>query len=110
MEIDSDALEVNLSNRELPDFEDCQWDVVQADVRSLKEMGWLSADVVITNPPFGTKNNEGIDAEFLMAAKNIARESIYSLHKSSCRSGLTRKAKKIGLEGEGSFKINFKSA
>lgn len=107
MEIDPDAVEVNLFNRELPDFEDCQWDVVQADVRSLKEIGWLSADVVITNPPFGTKNNEGIDAEFLMAAKNIARKSIYSLHKSSCRSGLTRKVKKIGLEGEGSFKINF---
>ena len=43
-----------------------------------------------------------IDVDFLIAAKNIAQNSIYSLHKSSCRNGLSRKVKKIGLEGEGS--------
>ena len=45
------------------------------------------ADVVITNPPFGTKNNEGIDLVFLQAAKNISSSVIYSLHKSSCHNG-----------------------
>ena len=27
------------------------------------------ADVVVTNPPFGTKSNEGIDMKFLEAAQ-----------------------------------------
>ena len=42
-------------------------------------------DTVITNPPFGTKNNEGIDVQFLRTAIRLARRAVYSFHKTSTR-------------------------
>ena len=45
-------------------------------------------DTVITNPPFGTKHNEGIDVAFLAAACRLSRKAVYSFHKSSTRSYL----------------------
>lgn len=42
-------------------------------------------DTVITNPPFGTKNNVGIDIQFLLTACRLARHAVYSFHKSSTR-------------------------
>ena len=104
VEIDPAAIVVNLANRALPDFEDSQWDVIQADVT---DMPHLQSDIVLTNPPFGTKNNAGIDFDFLSAAQKIATEAIYSLHKTSCRDGLKRKTKKIGLEGEVIAELSF---
>ena len=53
MELDDDAIELNLKNRQNEDFEECRWDVLKADARSFLECSWLKADVVITNPPFG---------------------------------------------------------
>ncbi|XP_055338197.1 rRNA N6-adenosine-methyltransferase METTL5-like [Paramacrobiotus metropolitanus] len=50
-------------------------------------------DTVITNPPFGTKNNQGIDVQFLEAGLNLSKNSVYSFHKSACRPFLLRKAK-----------------
>jgi len=47
-----------------------------------------SFDTVITNPPFGTKHNEGIDIAFLAAACRLSRKSVYSFHKSSTRNYL----------------------
>ena len=47
------------------------------------------ADVVIMNPPFGTRR-KGADMEFLRAAFLLASESIYSLHKSSTRAYIKR--------------------
>lgn len=40
-------------------------------------------DTVIMNPPFGTKNNEGIDCELLVIAFRLSKNVVYSLHKSS---------------------------
>jgi predicted RNA methylase len=44
-----------------------------------------SFDTVIMNPPFGTKNNAGIDMLFLRRAIELATGAVYSLHKSSTR-------------------------
>lgn len=44
-----------------------------------------SFDMVVTNPPFGTKHNEGIDIAFLAAACRLSKTSVYSFHKSSTR-------------------------
>jgi len=96
-----------LENRALADFEDSEWDIVQADVTQMSDVKCFQSDIVLTNPPFGTKNNSGIDFEFLRAAQKIAREAIYSLHKSTCRDGLKRRCKKIGLEGEVVAELQF---
>jgi len=47
------------------------------------------------NPPFGT-NVKGIDLVFLEAAFEISSTAVYSLHKSSTREHILRKAKEWG--------------
>lgn len=57
-------------------------------------------DTVIMNPPFGTKHNAGMDMKFLMTAFNLARNVVYSLHKSSTRDFIQRKAIEVGAKAE----------
>lgn len=46
----------------------------------------IDPSTVLTNPPFGTKNdNAGIDLQFLRTATRLARKSVYSFHKRSTR-------------------------
>lgn len=48
-------------------------------------------DTVLTNPPFGTKNdNAGIDVQFLRTATRLARRAVYSFHKRSTRPFILR--------------------
>jgi predicted RNA methylase len=47
-------------------------------------------DTCLTNPPFGTKHNAGIDLRFLRAATRLARRAVYSFHKTSTRDFLIR--------------------
>lgn len=51
---------------------------------------------VLMNPPFGTKNNAGIDVAFLKAGLSLRStnplRAIYSMHKTSTREHLKRKA------------------
>jgi len=56
-------------------------------------------DTVIMNPPFGTKN-KGIDLIFLSKAIQIANCSVYSLHKTSTRQHILKKAKEWGTEAQ----------
>eukprot|EP00592_Proboscia_alata_P004124 CAMPEP_0194367392 /NCGR_PEP_ID=MMETSP0174-20130528/15459_1 /TAXON_ID=216777 /ORGANISM="Proboscia alata, Strain PI-D3" /LENGTH=309 /DNA_ID=CAMNT_0039143087 /DNA_START=1099 /DNA_END=2028 /DNA_ORIENTATION=- len=60
-------------------------------------------DVVITNPPFGTKHNAGVDMAFLFAAVRLSRKAVYSFHKSSTRKYILKKNKEtfgtsVGVE------------
>lgn len=59
--------------------------MVQGDVVQMAENGAgrfnKVADVVVTNPPFGTKSNEGIDMKFLEAAQDRFHE--FSIFKCS---------------------------
>ena len=60
-----------------------------------------SFSCVFTNPPFGTKNNSGIDVAFLRAACRIATVAVYSFHKTSTREYLLKKiTEEWGLEAE----------
>lgn len=63
-----------------------QIDFLQCDVRQqlTSRSTRLTADVVIMNPPFGTRR-KGADMEFLQAAFQLSCGTIYSLHKSSTR-------------------------
>lgn len=51
---------------------------------------------ILMNPPFGTKNNAGVDVAFLRAGLSLASsnplQAIYSMHKTSTREHLKRKA------------------
>ena len=50
-------------------------------------------DTVIMNPPFGTKNNEGIDMVFLETALAAVTSdgAVYSFHKTSTREFILKK-------------------
>ena len=75
-------------------------DLICADIR--ENLLWSKFDkvfqVVVMNPPFGTKNNKGIDMIFLKRAIDCATDSVYSLHKSSTRDHILRKAKDWGMK------------
>ncbi|XP_030643021.1 rRNA N(6)-adenosine-methyltransferase METTL5 [Chanos chanos] len=90
-DIDDDALEIFQRNKE--EFELTNIDVVQCDVCSLRESAFAKKfDTVIMNPPFGTKRNQGIDMEFLKTALSMATTAVYSLHKTSTREHIQKKA------------------
>jgi putative methylase len=55
-------------------------------------------DTVLTNPPFGTKHNAGIDVQFLRTGTRLARRSVYSFHKTSTREYLLKKVAEWGME------------
>lgn len=84
-EIDSDAIEIFRTNVDEMEIENV--DVVQCDVvNQLKCVrDDMKFDTIILNPPFGTKNNAGMDMKFLQAALELTDGTIYSLHKTSTR-------------------------
>ncbi|XP_029161718.1 methyltransferase-like protein 5 isoform X1 [Nylanderia fulva] len=96
-EIDSDA--VNIQYRNCTDIE-LFVEVVQCDVlQYLPGKFEKYFDTVIMNPPFGTKNNVGIDMKFLEVALKLSSNAVYSLHKSSTRDYVLSKVKQLGAEG-----------
>mmetsp|Transcript_724 Transcript_724/g.1744 ORF Transcript_724/g.1744 Transcript_724/m.1744 type:complete len:317 (-) Transcript_724:34-984(-) len=71
-----------------------------------------AVDTVITNPPFGTKHNEGIDVQFLKVSIRLARKAVYSFHKTSTRAFLLKLLKGWGLQAEvvAEMKFDIKNA
>lgn len=57
-------------------------------------------DTVLCNPPFGTKNNAGMDVRFLRTATRLAKRAVYSFHKTSTRDYLMRKIREWGMTVE----------
>lgn len=57
-------------------------------------------DTVLMNPPFGTKHNAGMDMKFLKSAFNLAKTAVYSLHKTSTRDFIQRRANELGANAE----------
>ncbi|XP_046387844.1 rRNA N6-adenosine-methyltransferase METTL5 [Ischnura elegans] len=84
---------------------DSSVDVVLCDVTYGDGLGSSSCrwhklfDTVVMNPPFGTKNNQGIDMAFLKAALGMANTAVYTLHKTSTRSYVIAKGKEWGGRG-----------
>ena len=92
VDIDDDALEIARAN--IDEFDDpLPIDLVRCSVAALGRLPRLSADTVIMNPPFGTRK-KGADMDFLRAAFQISRHSVYSLHKSSTREYIGKLARR----------------
>lgn len=72
-------------------YECCErFNFIQADIVSgSSDAPWESMnkkfDTIIMNPPFGTKQKQGLDISFLKRAINLAENVVYSLHKTSTR-------------------------
>jgi len=92
-DIDMDALDILKEN--VAEFELENLDVVQCDVRSIEMR--LKFDTVVMNPPFGTKHNKGMDMLFVRRGLDIG-DVVYSLHKTSTREHVLKKAKEWGVD------------
>ncbi|XP_072943443.1 rRNA N(6)-adenosine-methyltransferase METTL5 [Epargyreus clarus] len=98
VDIDDDALETFSEN--IQDTEMTNIDVVQCDFLSADTHRWDNYfDTVIMNPPFGTKNNAGIDMQFLQMGLTVCSGSVYSLHKTSTRSFIDKKVREWDVDG-----------
>ncbi|XP_024878298.1 methyltransferase-like protein 5 [Temnothorax curvispinosus] len=96
-EIDSNAVDIQYRN--CSDIE-LFVEIVQCDVlQYLPGRFEKYFDTVIMNPPFGTKNNPGIDIKFLETAIKLSSNAVYSLHKSSTRDYVLSKATQLGARG-----------
>ncbi|GMI54300.1 hypothetical protein ScalyP_jg9966 [Parmales sp. scaly parma] len=95
IDCDETAMSQARGNREEMEVEE-ELDFVFAKVNLEGEHDGLpfldnSFDTVLTNPPFGTKHNAGIDVAFLKAGIRLASGSVYSFHKSATRDFLLKK-------------------
>lgn len=104
---DPEALEI--CQRNIEEFEvESNIDLVRADLRRVclpVDRSRIRAETIVMNPPFGTKPfattkgqedefcSTGIDMHFLHHASQLATHSIYSLHKTSTRDHIFKKAK-----------------
>ncbi|KAF7989125.1 hypothetical protein HCN44_007435 [Aphidius gifuensis] len=97
-EIDPDAVDILKTNCD--DIE-LFVDIVQCDIlQTLPDKFEKMFDTVIMNPPFGTKKNAGIDIKFLEIATKLAKKTVYSLHKTSTRNYVLKKAQEFGFNGK----------
>lgn len=94
VDVDGDALEIAQHN--IDEYE-CAGEVslLQAPIGAGAPLPLRSGsvDVVVMNPPFGTKT-KGADAAFLAAARALRPRAVWSLHKSSTRAFLDKYARK----------------
>jgi len=94
-DVDSDALDLFAEN--VSGFDIDNVDLINMDVKNIGS-GWENKfDTVVMNPPFGTKHNKGLDLTFLQTGIAMARTAVYSLHKTSTRDHVIKRAKEWGV-------------
>ncbi|GMR42540.1 hypothetical protein PMAYCL1PPCAC_12735, partial [Pristionchus mayeri] len=108
VEIDEDAAAICKKNVEELECEEVV-DILLADALTAP-LPHNFFDVVLLNPPFGTKKNEGIDIQFVEKALKCVKEegSVYSFHKSSTRSFLLKKGEELGAETRAAAQMRWK--
>ncbi|KAJ2799685.1 hypothetical protein H4R21_003463 [Coemansia helicoidea] len=119
VDVDSDALEIAQENIDAFEIQDTV-ELVHASLCGAADGGGLALDqrfvermrarfdTAVLNPPFGTKpGNKGIDVLFLQAACAMATGAVYSLHKSSTREYLVKKAASWGFRCEVLAELRF---
>ena len=107
-DIDEDALNIAKNNVENLELEE-KVHIIQVDVNQLRDWAKLNKyfDLVITNPPFGVRSENGADVEFLKTASYICNNTIFSLHKFSTVNFLKKFYNKNGINNIKSFKIDY---
>ena len=92
-DVDPDALDI--ASRNFAAFDIDYADLVLADVVHGCVPRTGAFDTVLMNPPFGTKHNKGIDLAFVRKGLDLLAPggSVFSLHKTSTRDHIVRKAK-----------------
>lgn len=105
---DCDPEALTLCQSNLTEFElESTVDLIQTDLRRVRlpvDLHRIQAETIVMNPPFGTRpfsiapeqqdefSSIGIDMHFLHHASQLATHSIYSLHKTTTRDHIYKKA------------------
>ena len=107
-DIDEEALEIAKNNVESLELND-NIQIIQTDVNQLRLCKKLNKffDLVITNPPFGIRSENGADVEFLKTASYLCNNTSFSLHKFSTVNFLKKFYNKNGISDIKSFKIEY---
>ena len=107
-DIDEEALEIAKNNVESLELND-NIQIIKTDVNQLRLCKKLNKyfDLVITNPPFGIRSENGADVEFLKTASYLCNNTIFSLHKFSTVNFLKKFYNKNGISDIKSFKIEY---
>ena len=107
-DIDEEALEIAKNNVESLELND-NIQIIQTDVNQLRLCKKLNKffDLVITNPPFGIRSENGADVEFLKTASYLCNNTFFSLHKFSTVNFLKKFYNKNGISDIKSFKIEY---
>ena len=107
-DIDEEALEIAKNNVESLELND-NIQIIQTDVNQLRLCKKLNKffDLVITNPPFGIRSENGADVEFLKTASYLCNNTIFSLHKFSTVNFLKKFYNKNVISDIKSFKIEY---
>ncbi|XP_076327439.1 methyltransferase like 5 isoform X2 [Tachypleus tridentatus] len=106
IDIDKDALDISYQN--YCEYELKNLELIQMDVTKMPGTQWNQLfDTVIMNPPFGTKQNRGIDMLFLKTGLNMATRAVYSLHKTATREHIRKKTKEWGVNMEVISELRF---
>jgi len=96
LDLDPDALDTCQQNLEAFDIDNV--DLVNGNVTEADLILRQKFDVVIMNPPFGTKHNKGLDLLFLEKGIKLATRAVYSLHKTSTREHVLKKGEAWGTK------------
>ena len=107
-DIDEEALDIAKNNVEKLELEN-NIQIIQVDVNQLRLCNKLNKyfDLVITNPPFGIRSENGADVEFLKTGSYLCNNTIFSLHKFSTVNFLKKFYNKNGVNDIKSFKIEY---
>lgn len=104
-DVDMSALNICYENSE---SSETPIEVICCDINSnLPDRFENFFDTVIMNPPFGTKKNAGMDVKFLETAAKLAKNAIYSLHKTSTRAYVLQKGTQLGFDSEVLAELKF---
>jgi predicted RNA methylase len=112
VDVDSEALELARANAA------ALWELCPQSVGAVLEFAAVdvqpnslalapkSFDVAVLNPPFGTRQRSA-DIAFLDVACHLSRRFVYSLHKSSTRSYLSRRLERFGCTAQVYARLRF---
>ena len=112
VDVDSESLEVAEQNAMDLGFSSEEISFTQQDVRSfsMENLDVLGSkerfDIAVTNPPFGTRGQVGIDTVFVQKALENA-DIVYSLHKISTLDYWLRKKRHWGVDVTPKTKVIF---
>ena len=107
-DIDEEIIDIakqNVNNLELENY----IQIILCDVNQIKNWKCLSKkfDIIITNPPFGIRSQNGADVEFLKCGVNLSSKFVYSLHKFSTFNFLKKFYEKNNIFDVNGFKIEY---